>query len=240
LKNIAMSTLNLLLRGPDGGATQLEFFARRLLMAGFTGRNQKLAMKHVEELRHLGVVAPKKIPSFYAVPNHLVSTATELEVLGNKTSGEVEPVLLFQRGKTYLGVGSDHTDRELEKASIAKSKVMCGKILASEVWEYRDIKGRWDNLVLRSWIGGSSKRTIYQQAELGTFLRPEKVIRLAQGYTRGGNLEGTVLFLGTIPIVGSGFGFAPIFSGELVDPARNRQLSFSYKIKPMNWLRGNF
>jgi hypothetical protein len=235
-----MSTLNLLVRGLDGDATQLKFSVRRLLMAGFTGRNQKIAMKHVEELQHIGVVAPKKIPSFYAVPNHLVSTATELEVLGNKTSGEVEPVLLFQRGQTYVGVGSDHTDRELEKTSIAKSKVMCGKILAPEVWEYGSVKDRWDKLVLRSWIGDTRKKTIYQQAPLGTFLRPEKLIRLARSYTRGGNLEGTVLFLGTIPIIGSGFGFSQIFSGELVDEARKRQLSFSYRIKPMSWLRGDF
>lgn len=235
-----MSILNLLVRDLDGNATQLNFSARRLLMAGFTGRNQKIAMKHVEELRAYGVVAPKKIPSFYAVPNHLVSTATELEVLGKKTSGEVEPVLLFHRGQSYLGVGSDHTDRELEKTSIAKSKVMCGKILAPEVWSYREVKNGWDKLVLRSWIGHSRKKTIYQEAPLGAFLRPEKLIRLARSYIRGGNLEGTVLFLGTIPIVGSGFGFSANFSGELVDKARKRQLCFSYRIKPMNWLKGDF
>jgi hypothetical protein len=235
-----MSTVSLLVRASDGGAAQLNFSARRLLLAGFTGRDQKTAMKHVEELRDYGVVAPKKIPSFYAVPNHLVSTATELEVLGRKTSGEVEPVLLIQRGQTYVGVGSDHTDREVEKTSIANSKVMCGKILAPEVWSYRDVKDHWDELLLRSWIGHSRKKTLYQQAPLGTFIRPEKLIRLARSYVRGGNLDGTVLFLGTVPITGSGFGFAEIFRGELIDKARNRQLRFSYRVKPMNWLKGDF
>jgi hypothetical protein len=235
-----MSTLNLLLRGSDGSATQVNFSARRLLMAGFTGRNQKIAMKHVEELREHGVVAPEKIPSFYAVPNHLVSTATELEVLGRQTSGEVEPVLMFGRDKIYVGVGSDHTDRDLERTSIAKSKVMCGKILAPEVWSYRDVKRHWDELVLRSWIGNSRKKTVYQQAPLGTFLKPEKLMRLARDYVRGGSLDGTVLFLGTLPIIGSAFGFAEIFSGELIDKRRKRQLRFSYRVRPMNWLKREF
>ena len=235
-----MTILNLLLHNRDGSGTQINFSARRVLMAGFTGRNQKISMRHVESCWPMALSRQKKIPSFYAVPNHLVSTMTELEVLGKNTSGEVEPVLLFHRGQRYLGVGSDHTDRELEKTSIAKSKVMCGKILAPEVWSYKEVKNGWDKLLLRSWIGHSRKKTIYQEAPLGAFLQPEKLVLLAQSYIRGGNLDGTVLFLGTIPVVGSGLGFSANFSGELIDKARKQQLSFGYRIKPMNWLKGDF
>ena len=235
-----MNTLILLARDQEGNTSQLHFSVRRLLLAGFTGRNQKVAMKHVEELRAHGVVAPKKIPSFYALPNHLVATASELEVFGNNTSGEVEPVLLFQNRQIYLGVGSDHTDREVEKASIAKSKVMCPKILAPEVWHYQEVKARWGKLLLRSWIGDSKKRKLYQQAPLSVFMPAQKLIRLAQSYVRDRNLEGMVLFLGTVPILGSGFGFSPTFSGELVDGARQRKLSFSYSVKTVDWLKGEF
>jgi hypothetical protein len=235
-----MNTLILLAHDQEGNTSQLHFSVRRILLAGFTGRNQKVAMKHVEELRAHGVVAPKKIPSFYALPNHLVATASELEVFGNQTSGEIEPVLLFQNRQIYLGVGSDHTDRELEKASIAKSKVMCRKILAPEIWHYHEVKARWDKLVLRSWIGDGKKRNVYQQAPLGVFMPAQKLIRMAQRYVRDGNLEGMVLFLGTVPILGSGFGFSPTFSGELVDGARHRKLSFSYSVKTVDWLKGEF
>jgi hypothetical protein len=117
---------------------------------------------------------------------------------------------------------------------------MCRKILAPEVWNYKEVKNSWDKLVLRSWIDQGRKKVIYQEGPLGTFLKPEKLIRLAKSCIRGGNLDGTVLFLGTIPIVGSSFGFAKNFGGELVDNVRKRQLSFSYKIKPMNWLKGDF
>src|ERR1051326_8262960 len=175
-----MNTLSLLAHDQAGNASRLNFSVQRLLLAGFTGRNQKIAMKHVEELRAHGVVAPKKIPSFYALPNHLVATAEELEVFGTQTSGEVEPVLLFHERRIYLGVGSDHTDRELEKDSIGKSKVMCRKILAPEIWPYDDVKGRWGKLLLRSWIGDNKKRSLYQHAPLSVFIPPEKLIKLAQ------------------------------------------------------------
>ena len=232
-----MNILNLVVRDRDGREAALDFPVRRLLMAGFTGRNQEVAMKHVEELREHGVEAPEKIPAFYAVPNHLVAAAGEIEVLGNQTSGEVEPVFLFKKGEIYLGVGSDHTDRDLERASIAKSKVMCPKILARELWDYKAVKSRWDRLVLRSWIGDGRRKNLYQEARLSTFLPPEELIRLTRSHIRGANLEGMVLFLGTIPIKGSGFGFASTFTGELLDESCKRRLSFSYRIRPIGWLR---
>ena len=95
-----MNILNLVVRDRDGREAALNFPVRRLLMAGFTGRDQKVAMKHVKELREHGVEAPEKIPAFYAVPNHLVAVAGEIEVLGNQTSGEVEPVFLFKKARS--------------------------------------------------------------------------------------------------------------------------------------------
>ena len=119
-----MSVLKFLLIEKNGSKRPLEFRVRRLLDAGYTGRNQEMVMRHVEELKSHGIAAPDKIPAFYPVPRELVTTDDEIEVLGAQTSDEVEVVFLFERGAVYIGVGSDHTDRELEKISIAKSKVM--------------------------------------------------------------------------------------------------------------------
>lgn len=232
-----MNRLNLTVHNQNGGESALDFPVRRLLLAGFTGRNQKIAMKHVEELRAHGVEAPKKIPAFYAVPSPWVVTDSEIEVLGSQTSGEVEPVLLFSKGIAYLGVGSDHTDRELEKTSIAKSKVMCAKILARDLWKLKSVQRRWDRLLLRSWIGAGRRKKLYQEAYLKTFLPPDKLIKLARAHVRDRKLEGMAFFLGTVPIIGSGFGFASGFTGELLDESTNRRLSFSYRIRPMGWLK---
>ncbi|MBI4522846.1 MAG: DUF2848 family protein [Deltaproteobacteria bacterium] len=232
-----MNLLSLLVRGGAGRSSPVDFAVRRLLLAGFTGRNQKIAMKHVEELREHGVEAPKKIPAFYAVPNHLVVTGGDIEVLGNQTSGEVEPVLLFEKETIYLGVGSDHTDRELEKTSIAKSKVMCAKVLAPELWDFKEVQSHWDGLRLRSWIGDGRRKRLYQDAELSAFLPPRKLMRLTQTHVRDRKLDGMMLFLGTVPVIGRGFGFASTFTGELLDQSTKRTLSFSYRIKPIGWLK---
>ncbi len=232
-----MHILDLTVHHQNGSESPLAFPVRRLLLAGFTGRNQKTAMKHVEELRAHGVEAPKKIPSFYAVPSRCIVTDGEIDVLGSQTSGEVEPVFLFLKGAAYLGVGSDHTDRELEKTSIAKSKVMCAKVLARDVWKLASVQRRWDRLLLRSWIGAGRRKNLYQEAYLKTFLPPDKLTKLARAHVRDRKLEGMALFLGTVPIIGSGFGFGSSFTGELWDESTSSRLGFSYRIRPMAWLK---
>lgn len=231
-----MKILNLTLVGQDGRKQSLEFRVQRLLLAGFTGRNRELAMKHIEELKEHGVAAPDKIPTLYPVQCHLVTTDEEIEVLGNNTSGEVEPVFLFKEGNIYVGVGSDHTDREIEKVSIDQSKVMCPKIIAEGVWDYKEIKEDWERLILRSWVEENGEKKLYQEGSLASFLPPEDLIRLTHQQIRDQSLDGMVLSLGTIPLLGKGFVFSDAFEGELSDKSSKRKLSFSYRVKQMDWL----
>ncbi len=231
-----MSILKLLLVGKNGRKYPLEFQARRLLLAGFTGRNQESAMKHIEELRSHGVAAPDKIPAYYPVPRGLVTTDEEIEVLGSSTSGEVEVVFLFQGETIYVGVGSDHTDRELEKSSIAKSKVMCPKIISKEIWNYEEIKGGWDGITLRSWIGETGQRKLYQEGSLRDFLPSEELIRQARKKVKDSDVDGMVLFLGTIPTREKSLLFSSSFEGELRDASLGRSLGFRYTSRPIDWL----
>ncbi|MFQ5902336.1 MAG: DUF2848 family protein [Candidatus Binatia bacterium] len=231
-----MSVLKFSLVRKDGHKHPLEFQARRLLLAGFTARNQEAAMKHVEELRSHGIAAPDKIPSYYPVPRDLVTTDEEIEVLGSSTSGEVEVVFLFQGGTIYVGVGSDHTDRDLEKVSIAKSKVMCSKVLSKELWNYEEIKAGWDRLILRSWIEEGREKRLYQEGPMNAFLEPEELIRLTREQTRDGDLRGMALFLGTLPTLQKGFVFSNTFEGELIDESLRRRLSFRYRVSPIDLL----
>ena len=231
-----MKILNLTLIARDGRKKPFEFQVHRLLLAGFTGRNRELAMKHVEELKAHGVAAPDKIPSFYPIPYHLATTDEEIEVFGNNTSGEVEPIFFFKDQNIYVGVGSDHTDREIEKSSIDDAKIACPKVVSKEVWDYREIKEGWERLILRSWVGEGGERKLYQEASLGSFLPPEELILLTRQQLRDQSLEGMVLFLGTIPLLGKGFVFADLFEGELSDEFLKRKLSLSYRAKPMDWL----
>ena len=99
----------------------------KIICAGYTGRDQTNVVKHVEELKKLGVPAPEKVPTYYLVPSYLIFTDTELgafEVKGEESSGEVEYVAILQKsGDILLTVGSDHTDRWLERISIERAKM---------------------------------------------------------------------------------------------------------------------
>lgn len=231
-----MRTLNLTVVDADGGRSDLEFPVARILDAGFTGKNREGAMKHVEELKAYGVAAPDRIPAYFAVTRELVTTDDEIEVLGDDTSGEVEVVFLFKGDETYIAVGSDHTDRELEKDSIPKSKVICPKVVSRDVWRLADVSPHWERLKLQSWIEVGGQRTLYQEGSLADFLTIDDFLDGVRSVVKDGALDGMVLYMGTMPSLGGELLFSPTFEGRLSDDVLGRALSFRYSIRPMDWL----
>jgi hypothetical protein len=129
------TTLSLL---PVDGGDPIEFRPRALVVAGFTGRDRAAVEHHLAELAELGVAEPAQIPSFYRLPADLVTAADSIAVGGEQTSGEVEPVLFRHEGRFYVGLGSDHTARDLEGVDIALSKAACPKVVGTEVIAYDD------------------------------------------------------------------------------------------------------
>src|SRR3712207_3980764 len=99
----------------QGSGETLSFRPRRVLMAGYTGRDQAAVQAHIDELREHGVPAPKRVPILFPSTADRLTQDDEIEVLGDRTSGEAELVLLYHEGRTYVAAGSDHTDREVEK-----------------------------------------------------------------------------------------------------------------------------
>src|SRR5262249_47298411 len=90
----------------EGRTTPLNFRVRRVVNAGFVGRDQRTVQAHIEEMRHLGIPAPKSVPVFFALTADNVTTADHIEVIGPDTSGEVEYVLLVSPNEVFVGVGS--------------------------------------------------------------------------------------------------------------------------------------
>ena len=231
-----MQTLNLTVVEGGGKRTGLEFPVARILDAGFTGKNREGAMKHVEELKAHGVAAPDRIPAYFAVTREMVTTDDEIEVLGDDTSGEVEVVFLFKGDQVYIAVGSDHTDRELEKDSIPKSKVICPKVVSRDVWRLADVKPHWERLKLQSWIEVDGQRTLYQEGSLADFLTVDDFLDGVRSVVTDGSLDGMVLYMGTMPSLGGELLFSPTFEGRLSDEVLGRELSLRYSINPMDWL----
>src|SRR4051794_12691923 len=61
-----------------------------LVIAGWTGRDRKAIDHHIEELAALGIAGPTAIPCFYRAAVDNLTTATDLQFLGQDSSGEVE------------------------------------------------------------------------------------------------------------------------------------------------------
>lgn len=106
----------------QGSGRRIEFPVERLFNDWYAGRDQAAVWKHVEELAEIGVPAPTRTPTLYALGNYLATTADSIQVQHDKTSGEVEYVLFVGPDESYVTMGSDHTDRELESRSVEWSK----------------------------------------------------------------------------------------------------------------------
>src|SRR5258705_1825959 len=144
------------------------------VIAGWTGRDAVALEKHIVELEALGVKRPASTPIFYRASKQRLLITDQIEAVGNASSGEVEYVVLQYRGKLSVGVGSDHTDREVEPYGVTVSKQMCNKPIAPLFWAFEDVADHWDKLILRSFITTGGKRQLYHESTLGKMLAPHE------------------------------------------------------------------
>jgi 2-keto-4-pentenoate hydratase/2-oxohepta-3-ene-1,7-dioic acid hydratase in catechol pathway len=236
---IAMKTLSLRVVG-QGDARPLEFTVKKMVNAGYVGRDKKAVLAHIEELRREGVPAPPSVPMIFPVLSYNITTSGGVEVLGQKTSGEAEYVLLVDRGKVLVGVGSDHTDRELETYSIIQSKQVCNNVLSSEVWDFDDVKDVWDELQLESWVrqAGSDKEILYQSASLASILSAGEILDLVRSRLTEELTDGLVIYSGTVPVLSEQMIYGDHFRCELRNPAGGRSLRCEYDVHVLDYLKG--
>ena len=190
-----------------------------LVIAGWTGRDEVALRKHIRELEEIGVKPPKSTPIFYRVAAKLLTTASEIQVSGPDTSGEVEFVLLHKPDGLWVTVGSDHTDRKAETVGVSLSKQLCEKPIARDAWRYDDVKDHWERLVLRSWSDGE----LYQEGAVTAMRSPEDLLG------RYPLKPAWAMFCGTLAAKG-GIRPAKVFRMELEDPVRKRKLAHEYRI----------
>ncbi|MFD1776253.1 MULTISPECIES: DUF2848 family protein [Paenibacillus] len=208
--------------------TVISWSPQRLVIAGYTGKDQEAVKKHIEELKELGVPAPPQVPMLYDLSPELLLTSNEITVVQNDSSGEAEVVLLHINGSWYAGLGSDHTDRILEAVSIQKSKQVCAKTVTKELWLLDSFINRWDEIEIKSWVQINGSEQLYQSGRLGEFLHPEQLMRIVE--ERGYAGSDMALYCGTLPLHG-GFVFGGVFRAELVDRKTGRKLELKYQMK---------
>lgn len=168
------------------------------VVAGYTGRDPYEVRRHIKELEAIGVAPPDSVPVFIPVDSALVTQDNVITVQGRQTSGEVEPVLLRCDGHLYLGVGSDHTDRDLERSSLSASKRACPKPVATTVVPLPapDRPAAWDAIGVASHVDG----VLYQQGRLSALRDFHDLLR-AYRQTTAPHDGDLVMFGGTVALL---------------------------------------
>lgn len=220
--------LNLTLAAKSGN-NLLELSIERLIVAGWTGKDEATVQEHIEELEKLGVPAPTRTPTFMNLAPSIISTGTTMNVVSPESSGEVECVLFRSQGMTYVGVGSDHTDRAFEKFDIPGAKQMCPKPVAPLVWTLEEVKDHLDKIVLRSWMMVDGKRRDYQEGTLGDNLNVLDIMGSIP-VEDGLGLDNFCLFCGTFAAKG-GIAYGELFEFEMEDRVLGRKVNHAYRIR---------
>jgi hypothetical protein len=194
----------------------LSFTPERVVLAGYTGRDRASVQKHIEELLAHGVPAPEAVPVTYPGLPSLVQVNGSVGAAAGWSSGEVEFVLLTTDRGVFVGIGSDHTDRQLEQTAMIPAKQAFPKILGERVWPLQELAGEWDTLMLRSWLTQDGVRTPHQEGSVALIMTPTDLLALAGG---GNEAPGLVVYSGTMPAIQP----APttgacLFEGELARP----------------------
>jgi len=209
------------------GTRRAQFPIRRVYNLGSATRDPAVAVPHQEEVAKEGVQIALDVPAprIYPMPRHLVRTDDELFVHCDETSGEVEIVLLVA-DRLYVGVGSDHTDRALERTSILWSKAVNANILAPVIWPWEDVAARWDQMVLRSWVDGR----LYQDVGVNAFLSPADMLAVLRQRVASMPERDFIVFGGTYVSVDKTLGYGRRWEFALDDPAGGRTIRHGYDV----------
>jgi hypothetical protein len=197
------------------------------IVAGWTGRDAAAVEKHIRELEVLGVKRPASTPIFYRVSAVRLTTAAEIEVVGEGSGGEVEFVLLQHRGRLWVGTGSDHTDRTVETYGVTVSKQMCDKPVAPEFWAFDEVAPHWEKLVLRAHVVEKGARVPYQEGSVAAMLAPLDLVARSGARALADN---TAMFCGTLAARG---GVRPTGRSafDIEAPGRGRKTAHAYDVR---------
>jgi hypothetical protein len=207
-----------------------------MINAGYVGRDQEVVRKYIAELEAKGIPGPKSTPALFPVNPRALVINEDIEVYGTQTAGEVEYVLLIQDAQTiFVGMGSDHTDRLLEETDIPRSKQICPNVMCPTVWSLPDVEPHWDELTFDSQVVKDGETIANQDGRLATILNPTALIEFTRSKVSD-NLDGTLLFSGTVGTISGQYIYGERFIARLHDPVLKRSLSVNYGVRPLDYL----
>lgn len=212
----------------DGGELPIDVGIGRLLIAGFTARDRAAVHAHLEEVRHLGVQLPDRLPALYpSVASRLTQSPT-IQVPTAETSGEVEVVFVQHGDHLLVAVGSDHTERSSEGVALIPSKSVCDKPISTRVWAAADVADHIEELELRCEVHADGRWQPYQGGPVSAFMPLTDLLEDTR--RRAGWHDGDVLMCGTLPTAGGGLVYGTGYRMTLRDPRLDRELTLEYGV----------
>lgn len=220
----------------DGTVVGAELAIGRVINLGYATRDPAFMEIHLAELRDQGIDAPRPAepPLLIPLTPAVLSTSSAIEVQTPTTSGEVEFVLgRTTDGDLVLGVGSDHTDRDLERYNIGWSKQVTANVVSTRFWLLDELSPDLDEIMMKCWTSADGLTWVpYQSAPAREFLAPANMLDICArkaGTTREALLDDTVVFSGT-PHSEHGLGYLPYWRVTLEDTVHGRSLTRDYRV----------
>ncbi len=209
----------------SGSLELVELNDPTVYVVGFSGRDERAVRRHIAELERAGVSAPTEIPSVWEFDDGILTQGDAITGRRGATSGEAEPVLVFADGSILVSVGSDHTDRELERQSIEDAKRACQKVVARTCWPIERVRARWDKLHLESEARRNGSWLRYQDAPL------RELLPLDWFLDRFAGERSAVVFCGTVPTLNGIDTNATGFRAALIDQVPSDVLRCEYGVE---------
>lgn len=211
----------------ESGPRLLRLAPSRIYNLGSATRDKISAEAHQEEVADIGVkiAFDRPAPRVYPMDPAIVTTADRVGVLNDQTSGEVEIVLVVT-DDLYVGVGSDHTDRILEKTSILWSKQACANVIAPRLWRFAEIADHWDQCRLTMEYDGRP----YQDVAVGVFLQPARILEILKQRLLHMPARDYLVFCGTYATVDKKLHFGTRWSFAMRDAVLGRAIEHAYTV----------
>ena len=241
------NALTMQIHPKDGASYPVEVNVTRVGCSRYASRDVEATESYLKEVRSNGYLVHETAGVCFR-SRYLLTNEDAIEVQGPQTTGEAEFVAIRHQGSIYVAPGSDHNDRSLNElwtsmlgkiSDTAKTKQMVPAVVARDAWLYDDLKGHWDEIVVKSSVTVSGQSVPYQEFKLGELLDLEYYLDSASWLQQDGSvlLGGSGSMVPNVPenvyqgqIGFEGVIFPADFHFEMIDPVLDRSLAHGYDI----------
>ena len=155
--------------------------------------------------------ATRSNPSIFRIGRYLLTQDDEFEVQGTLTGCEAEVVAICTDDETFISVGSDQCDRELDPFFPDKPKQMCPHPIASTAWPYEEVRDHWDQLRIYSQVEVAGHTVPIQDTTIDTQVNLEYLLAMDSVKSL---VAPNVLYCGA----------APFLTGSIAEAIRDHDL----------------